>query len=118
MENQDLRFWASALILLAALGYWAFFPRVKTFAIGECNFEATKIARTTGATRPDLGVFAACMAANGYRSDTEGFLLIAQDERLGDWETKSYEAYLSPSSWTAIWPWNVRRPTTYTVLPK
>jgi hypothetical protein len=116
-QSNALRFGVCGLIFVAALASWVLLPRVKNSAIGECNFEATKVASVARSLRPDLRVFVACMAAKGYRSDTDGFLKIAQDERPGDWETKSYEAYLSASSWTMIWPWEVRRPTTYTLIP-
>ena len=116
-KDHVLRSWVCVLLLVLALTYWAFLPRGKSPAIGECNFEAEKVAITSGAQHPDLSVFAACMAAKGYRSNTEGFLKIAQGEGSGDWAAKSYEAYLNPSSWTIIWPWEVRRPATYVLVP-
>lgn len=83
-----MRLWVIVLFLVVALASWGFLPRSKNSAIGECNFESTKVASAAGRFRPDLRVFVACMAAKGYRSDTDGFLKLAQDGRPGDWETK------------------------------
>lgn len=85
-QDHPLRFWVCVSLVVATLMYLAFLPRGRNPAIGECNFEAIKVATTGGALRPDLGVFAACMTAKGYRSDTDGFLKFAQDVHPGDWE--------------------------------